>query len=330
MQIFIAGQQSIKVWNCLTGRPIKLIADVFVNDITSLILDESDRKVIVGDHSGRVIMVDSLSGVILKEFCSHSEEVTGMVYVPGDRLLITSSWDRKIMIHNDNLKGGHKEKRKGLVRTISNAHTNDITCLAYSKTLDLIFSGSRDCQIRVWDYETCKLEGILLGHHSDILIVLSLDPYPLILVSDQSGNLSIWGISCLNLPRFQCLVKWRNMHTLEKTATITAATHFYANNSLKIILGDEKGTIRLLDIKDLTQEMNITPFHKDQTKSKMRNPTRLADLDMLDAEKSPKATFLQRKSSEDSLESEDPQVTNELEFLAKPIKEDYYVRQIVQ
>ncbi|CAG9333906.1 unnamed protein product [Blepharisma stoltei] len=330
LQIFIAGQHSIKVWNCITGRPIKLISDIFINDITSLILDESDRKIIVGDHSGRIVMVDSLSGVILKEFCSHSEEVTGMVYVAGDRLLITCSWDKKIMIHNDNLKGGFKEKRRGVVRSISNAHSNDITCIAYSSTLDLIYSGSRDCQIRVWDYETCKLEAVLLGHHSDILIVLSLDPYPMILVSDQGGNLSIWGISCPNMPRFQCLVKWRNMHTLEKTATITAATHYCLDNALRIVLGDEKGTIRLLEVKDLLTELNISPYHKESPKLKSRNPTRLADLDMQDTEKTHKITFMQRKSSESSLESEDPQPSNELEFVAKPLKEDHYVRQVIQ
>ena len=207
LQIFIAGQNSIKVWNAITGRPIRIITDVFSSEITSIILDETDRKVIAGDHNGKIIMVDSLSGVVLKEFCNHNGEVTAMQYVSGDKLLITCSWDRKIMIHNDALKGGIKEKSKGVVRTVTNAHSDDILCISYSHILDMIASGSRDCHVRIWDYETCKLEGTLIGHNSDVIVTMFLEPYPLLFVSDTSGTLSIWGIMCPGLPKIQCLVK---------------------------------------------------------------------------------------------------------------------------
>jgi hypothetical protein len=40
-------------------------------------------------------MMDSLSGVILKEFEAHSKEVTAMFYVCEDKLLITCGWDEK-------------------------------------------------------------------------------------------------------------------------------------------------------------------------------------------------------------------------------------------
>jgi WD40 repeat protein len=326
LQIFIAGQSSIKVWNSISGRPIRIITDIFNSEITSIILDETDRKIIVGDHEGKIVMVDSLSGVILKEFCSHSGEVTAMFYVSDDNLLITGSWDKKIMIHNDSLKGGNKEKNKGVVRSISNAHSDDILCLSYSRYLDLIASGSRDCHVRVWDYETCKLEGTLIGHNSDIIVTMFLDPYPLLFVSDTSGTLSIWAIQSPGLARIQCLVKWRNMHTLEKTATITAATYYCAPGSCKLVLGDEKGTLRILELEGLISDTNIVPLEIKKIELKSRNPTRLAEVNMRSTDQSVSKT-INRKNSGSSVESEEGHISNNLEFLSKPIKDDYLVKQ---
>ena len=280
MQIFIAGQCSIKVWNAISGRPIRIITEIFTSEITSIILDETDRKVIVGDHNGKILMVDSLSGVVLKEFCSHNGEVTAMCYVAGDKLLITGSWDKTIMLHNDNLKGGIKEKKKGVVRIITNAHSDDILCLSYSYYLDMIASGSRDCQIRIWDYETCKLEAVLIGHKADIIVSLFLDPYPILFVSDISGTLSLWAIQSPGLAKIQCLVKWRNMHTLEKTATITSATFLCEENSCILILGDEKGTIRMIPITSLISDLGIPKIELTKQGNKNRNPTRQAENNM--------------------------------------------------
>lgn len=329
LQIFIAGQTSIKVWNAISGRPIRIITDVFESEITSIILDESDRKIIAGDHNGKIIMVDSLSGVVLKEFSSHSGEVTAMFYVPSDKLLITCSWDRKLMIHNDNLKGGIKEKNKGVVRVVKNAHSDDILCVGYSTMLDLIATGSRDCQVRLWDYETCKLEGSLLGHNSDIIVSMFLEPYPFLFVSDTSGTLSIWGIQLPGLSRVQCLVKWRNMHTLEKTATITSATHYCDEDSCKLIVGDEKGTIRILELIDLVNELKVQKIEEVKQGSKPRNPTRIAELDMKSGG-APASRALNRKNSGSSMASEEAHAGNELEFVAKALKEDLFVRQIMQ
>lgn len=328
LQIFIAGQDSIKVWNAISGRPIRMITDVFSSEITSIILDETERKIIVGDHSGKIQMIDSLSGVVLKEYKSHSDEVTSMFYVSGDKLLITCSWDRKIMIHNDNLKGGMKEKNKGVVRTVVNAHADDILCVGYSHMLDLITTGSRDCQVRLWDYETCKLEGCLIGHSSDIIVSMFLEPYPLLFVSDTSGTLSVWGIRLPGFNVVQCLLKWRNMHTLEKTATITSATYLCDDENLVLVLGDEKGTMRILNLKGLVDSMNVKKMTK-RFGSKQRNPTRLADLDMKVGLNSGNKS-LNRKNSGSSIDSEEAHATNELEFVAKPIKDDYLAKQITQ
>jgi len=56
------------VWNAATGRPIRILGDLGSAEITALCLDETSRKIFVGDHSGRIAMFDPMSGVLLKTF----------------------------------------------------------------------------------------------------------------------------------------------------------------------------------------------------------------------------------------------------------------------
>ena len=134
------------------------------DEITAMELNDTHRKVIVGSHSGKIVMLDTLSGSVLKHFCSHKREITALYYVCQDKILISASWDRKILFHNDAPGSSVWQKKKGVIKVIKNAHNNDISTLDYHGVLDLVASGSRDCQVRVWEYETCKLEAVITGH----------------------------------------------------------------------------------------------------------------------------------------------------------------------
>jgi WD40 repeat protein len=127
--------------------------------------------------------------------------------------------------------------------------------LAYSKTLDLIATGSRDCTARLWDFETVKLENILHGHTSEINSVKFLDPYPIIIVSDNSGVLSMWAIMCEQYNYITTpLVRWSNMHTLSETSVITSISYCELEEKLLLITGDETGVVRLLNITSIIRE----------------------------------------------------------------------------
>lgn len=256
---------------------MRILADLGSAEITALCLDETSRKILVGDHSGRIAMFDPMSGVLLKTFRGHLQETSGLCYVAADHTVISCSWDRSIVIHNDTADIGVTGKPREVFRVIREAHSADILCMAYCPALDLIATGSRDCTVRLWNYETCKLEGILMGHSSDILVLRFLEPFPLLLVSDSNGVLSIWKVKCSDAEAAaDCMVKWNNMHTLEKTSSVTALTHCYLEGRLLIILGDEKGDLRILNTSQILSEtqLKVAVF----TRSKPRNPTRLVEV----------------------------------------------------
>jgi WD40 repeat protein len=128
-------------------------------------------------------------------------------------------------VHWDKRDEG-KNAQENVLRGKKNCHRKDIISGAYSHNLGLIATGSRDNMVRVWDYEKVKLEEELAGHTADVVILKFLNPFPILLSADNSGQLYLW----LTKPHAQakhCLVSWRNMFTLQKMCPISAVDSFY-------------------------------------------------------------------------------------------------------
>jgi WD40 repeat protein len=64
LEIFVAGEKSIKVWDARSGKPIRVIKNVFDSDITQMIFDEHHRKLIVGSHESKLKVYDLQSGIM--------------------------------------------------------------------------------------------------------------------------------------------------------------------------------------------------------------------------------------------------------------------------
>jgi hypothetical protein len=50
LEIYVAGERSIKVWDARTGKPVRALTNVFNSDITCMELESTHRKLIVGSH----------------------------------------------------------------------------------------------------------------------------------------------------------------------------------------------------------------------------------------------------------------------------------------
>jgi hypothetical protein len=75
------------------------------------------------------------------------------------------------------------------------------------------------------------------------------------------------------------LIKWRNMFTLQKMCPITSIDSYYdpIRKTLKIIIGDEMGFVRIQDASQLFEEIDLKPINV--TKNSKRNPWRIFKLD---------------------------------------------------
>jgi WD40 repeat protein len=49
-EIYVAGQRSIKIWDAKTGKPVRVLKNVFSSEITTMEFDEHHRKLIIGSR----------------------------------------------------------------------------------------------------------------------------------------------------------------------------------------------------------------------------------------------------------------------------------------
>lgn len=104
MEIYVAGERSIKVWDARSGKPVRSLKNVMASDITCMELDNEHRKLIVGSQYGDVKVFDIVSGRQTLSLDSHDPqegEISYVGYGGDDNTIITCGWDRVIKVHKD-------------------------------------------------------------------------------------------------------------------------------------------------------------------------------------------------------------------------------------
>ncbi|PFH37546.1 hypothetical protein BESB_040040 [Besnoitia besnoiti] len=102
--VTVAGRQ-LRVWDLCRGALVSSIEHVCEgpeHTVSDICMDEKGRKVFVADQQGCICAYSVCTGQLLQRFRSHQAEVAQLLYVGGeDKNLISVSWDRSIIIHDD-------------------------------------------------------------------------------------------------------------------------------------------------------------------------------------------------------------------------------------
>lgn len=153
-----------------------------------------------------------------------------------------------------------KKLKKNVLRNRKNCHKKDIICADYSHNLGLIATGSRDHCVRIFDYERVKFEDEILVHTSEIVLVKFLTPFPILLTIDSTGQLYAWTVKPHPRPK-TCLLQWRNLFNLVELNPISAIDSHYdeEKEQFLIIIGDEKGSVRVQDFYSVTKVDGMKP-----------------------------------------------------------------------
>jgi len=119
-----------------------------------------------------------------------NNEISQLIYVPDEKLLISSSWDSTIRIYDES-----EPDESMLLRIMSGAHKDsDIIVMDYSAHLNLLASGSANGMISIFDFESGKLESICLGHTADITCLKFADPFPILVSASADGTICLWPV----------------------------------------------------------------------------------------------------------------------------------------
>ena len=220
LTVISAAGRSVKIWNALTGKVARVYRDLAASDITALCLDDRQRKFFVGDHFGTIKCYNYSNGALMKEFDAHNSEVSNLVYCDEAKALLSTSWDRRVILHNE-----LDPERGVILREMdpAHAHNDDLTAAALSHSLSVVATGSSDRSVRVWDFETGKLDGRISQHAGDITCMTFLEEYPLLLACDSCGWLRVWGVR-MSPFKYECALSFEHLTARRANRTFRRPT----------------------------------------------------------------------------------------------------------
>jgi len=158
------------------------------NEAMSAVLDDRERKLIVGEAGGTISVYNMLSGVRLKRSAINIPyAIRDMIYTK-DKTIIALAGPGELYIF-DELP--NEEGKDTTLRYIQ-AHEVDVTCMCFSYEMSLIATADCTGCIRVFDYEFLNIVinfDELIG--TDIGQITFIDKYPLLLITDSNNNFTI-------------------------------------------------------------------------------------------------------------------------------------------
>lgn len=154
----------VKIWDAKTGKILKTYRN-FVSEgvISSLCLDDRERKLILGTDSGEVKVFEYLNGAKMKELESvppTARQISKLIYCGLHKVLIKTGWDGAVAIYDE-----IDPEEVTLLRQMSGSHqTEEIDSVAYSSKLSLVASATSggEKHISLWDYEFGTLVAFLI------------------------------------------------------------------------------------------------------------------------------------------------------------------------
>ena len=102
MAFFTPAGNKIKIWNALTGDIKKIFSDVTAHEITAFALDKLQKRVILGDSGGVIVLLNIINGARIKVLPKHNAEVTCLMHVPDLTCFLSGAMDGRVNMTLDN------------------------------------------------------------------------------------------------------------------------------------------------------------------------------------------------------------------------------------
>jgi WD40 repeat protein/Ca2+-binding EF-hand superfamily protein len=274
--IIAATGMEVKMWDANSANMVHLFHECTEHEISKMVLDDRKRKFILADIMGHVKCFNYLNGAMMKDARPHTEHISEMIYSVEDRCIITVSWDRKIVVLDEE----PGEDDIPILRTITDAHSNDISSAAFSHPLSLIASGDSQGVVKLWDFQFMSFEGFCQDASGiEITCMKFVDPYPILLVADYSSQIKVYTVRPA-YPRNELIGTFSNSwkDKWDQTAAwpvMTMETLFNPDGgveiadgvkegTLQLVCGDEGGNVAVLDLGGFLKAAGITACNPDK------------------------------------------------------------------
>ncbi len=257
-----AAGRTVKVWDANTGELQEVYRKVTDDLITAICLDDSQKKIVVGDAGGSLRVLNALNGALMKESdVPHAGCVSSVWYSAELHAVLSSSWDKSLRLYDDT----ETDADSVFLSREARQHDDEVSCSTVSESLCLMASGAVDGSVALWDYDANTSEAALRGHSAEITAVLFLDPLPLLVSADTDGNMCVWLVRPIvrGDTAGRCVLRVQNkVPGSTKTKPLLALA--YVHELGIIYSGDASGTMQAWSIKTALWRLGIAEYVKPE------------------------------------------------------------------
>ena len=158
------------------------------NDLQVGVLDDRERKLILGDAAGCISVYNCLSGVRLKTLATQVPFACRFMLYTPEKILVAIAGPGELYIFDElpNFPTSDTTMRD------TRAHEVDVVAMAYSFELGLIATADCTGTVCIWSFEFVTLEAVIPDcTGTDIGQIAFIGKFPLLLVTDSHNNFSI-------------------------------------------------------------------------------------------------------------------------------------------
>ncbi|CAK5120422.1 unnamed protein product [Aphanomyces euteiches] len=233
--------------------------------VTAVCLDDRERKLIVGDDSGHLLVVNLINGNVMKELDPHDQAITSLVYVASAKCVISTAMDSTLHVCDENSAQGYyvpyavaplsvllrslrfvkpqpsRRQTIAAVPSLPNVEidlTSSVASNAWGlfATVTTVTGAVVENHIHVWDFHTAALVGTCIAPDPTIEIhcVAFLDTFRGLVAGLSSGDVFVWSLQS----PFRCVF---HLQQPSKAAITTILTE--EAPGMFIFAGDEGGRI---------------------------------------------------------------------------------------
>ncbi|CEM34428.1 unnamed protein product [Vitrella brassicaformis CCMP3155] len=188
--LYVVSARSVQGWDLQQGALTKMLREVNPNEITAACFDMNQRKIYTGDAAGAVRCFNLYNGYLIREFHTHTKDVTCIAAVPGTRTLLSAGCDGKVKVHSDdiNIRG-----RQGVLRAemAAGGEGEAVRCLAVSAQIHLAAAGV-ECRVELICLKSLRRESTLEPVTGAVTALAFMEERPILAVGDAGGSISLW------------------------------------------------------------------------------------------------------------------------------------------
>ncbi|GLT95057.1 hypothetical protein SLE2022_127620 [Rubroshorea leprosula] len=248
---------------CACGETIKIVdssnastkstIEAESGSITALALSPDDKLLFTAGHSRQIQVWDLETLKCIRSWKGHDGPVMGMSCHGSGGLLATAGADRKVLVWD--VDGGfcthYFKGHKGVVTSIM-FHPDS--------NKNLLFSGSDDATVRVWDLLAKKCVATLDKHFSTVTSMALSEDGLILLSAGRDKVVNLW-----DLCNYGCKITVPTYEALEAVCVINSGTRFDSylgtsqksgkksgSTSIQFITVGERGVVRIWNSEGAT------------------------------------------------------------------------------